>query len=253
MSKKTDIWMPFYVADYLADTQRLTTEQHGAYLLLILDYWRNGPPPDDDRVLAQITRLSIDSWLDARSMLEACFNVADGYWRHGRVDKELEKAKANKDFAQTRARLGAEAMWKKRKQAEKSDSIDASSMQQALLQACTSPSPSEDIYILPSGDGQDSKVPYDAIVDLYNSICTDLSKCQNLSDKRKKRLAAQWKKSVFVKGKKYKCNDLQFWENYFLHVHTIDWLNDRTEKKFNLGFEYVIREEVIIKLCEAIV
>jgi hypothetical protein len=53
--------MPLYVGDYLADTGRLTTEQPGAYLLLILDYWRNGALPDDS-ILATICGLSATAW-----------------------------------------------------------------------------------------------------------------------------------------------------------------------------------------------
>lgn len=94
---KADIWMPFFVGDYLADTMRLTTEQHGAYLLLILDYWKNGPPPDDNEVLAHIVRLPVETWIRHRRALSPFFDVSEGQWLHGRVDAERRKANAHKD------------------------------------------------------------------------------------------------------------------------------------------------------------
>ena len=84
MSKRA--WMPLYVGDYLGDTGHLTTSQHGAYLLLMMHYWRKGGLPDDDEQLAAITKLPLNIWRSYRSVIQAFFY--DG-WFHKRIDAEL--------------------------------------------------------------------------------------------------------------------------------------------------------------------
>ena len=84
-------WMPLYVAEYIADTMRLTTEQHGAYLLLIMEYWMKGPLPDDDNLLCRVARMDIDRWRSLRHIMEPFFIVKSNTWHHKRVDKEYAK------------------------------------------------------------------------------------------------------------------------------------------------------------------
>ncbi|MCW3481071.1 YdaU family protein [Neisseriaceae bacterium JH1-16] len=131
------IWMPLYLGDYLAETGRLSTEQHGAYLLLLLDYWRNGPLPDENEVLAQVTRLSLGDWLVHRLALEPLFVVRDGVWRHPRLDEEHAKASTHAERSQERARRAAEARWGPARTAQA-----AEGNADALLTDCPSPSPS---------------------------------------------------------------------------------------------------------------
>ncbi len=81
-------WMPLYVGDYLGDTGHLTTAQHGAYLLLMMHYWRKGELPDDDRQLSKITKLPLKTWCEYRPTLQDFFHSG---WRHKRIDAELER------------------------------------------------------------------------------------------------------------------------------------------------------------------
>jgi len=132
---KPDVFMPLYIGDYLAGTSRLTTELHGAYLLLIMDYWMNGPLPDDDSLLSSIVKMTPDAWSIARAKLEYYFSVSDGLWNHKRIEEELASATEKKLKARDKAKKAANARW------HGAQSI-ATSTPQALLKECPSPSPS---------------------------------------------------------------------------------------------------------------
>jgi len=129
---KPDTWMPLVIGDYLKDTTRLTTEQHGAYLLLIMAYWVDGPPLDDDAELAAITRLDLRAWRKNRPKLVRFFRIEDGVWRHKRVDAELER------WAEKKAQYVARAAAGGRAKAAKSS---ASSTPQAVLGGCLKAAP----------------------------------------------------------------------------------------------------------------
>ena len=91
---KTDTWMPLYVGDYLADTQTLSTEEHGAYLLLLLCFWlANGKLPDDDEAFAAVTKTSVERWTTKlRPKLTKYFVIEGGVWTHNRVVRERLRA-----------------------------------------------------------------------------------------------------------------------------------------------------------------
>src|ERR1700751_5040715 len=105
--------MPVFIGDYLADTMHLSTEQHGAYLLLLFHLWRRGTLPDDDGALAQITGLRRTEWSQARPVLAEFFEIHDGLWRHGRVEQERIRVAAKQLSNSKQAKLAAARRWNK--------------------------------------------------------------------------------------------------------------------------------------------
>lgn len=96
MGKKTkpDVWMPLFFGDYLADTMHLNTEQHGAYMLLLMAEWKaGGYLPDHNSQLAAITKLPPDTWRSHRPVLQAFFTVQNGRWYQKRLLRELKEAR----------------------------------------------------------------------------------------------------------------------------------------------------------------
>lgn len=88
----TSPYMPLYIADYLADAAHLTTEEHGAYMLLIMTYWQRGKPLSADPArLANIARLPNGRWTDVERTLSEFFDVSATEWRHKRIESELQR------------------------------------------------------------------------------------------------------------------------------------------------------------------
>jgi uncharacterized protein YdaU (DUF1376 family) len=115
--KKLELpYMPFFVGDYITGTRHLTIEQHGAYFLLILEYWTKGELPNDDEYLARILGIPLGKWIKMRPTIQAFFY--DG-WRHELLDEQLARSAEMKQQAVERARKGGNALRDKRIQSGK--------------------------------------------------------------------------------------------------------------------------------------
>ncbi|MGT6664076.1 DUF1376 domain-containing protein [Escherichia coli] len=82
-------YMQLYIADYLADTMHLSAEEHGAYLLLMFNYWQTGKPIPKNR-LAKIARLTNERWADVEPSLREFFCDNGDEWVHLRVERDLK-------------------------------------------------------------------------------------------------------------------------------------------------------------------
>lgn len=112
MTQRPSAWMPLYVADYLADTSHLSTRQHGAYLLLLMHYWRTGDPLAlDEEKLRRIARLSPEEWLDDGADILAFFKSDGVAFHNHRIDIELAKAVAKQAAKAEAGRKGSQKRW----------------------------------------------------------------------------------------------------------------------------------------------
>jgi uncharacterized protein YdaU (DUF1376 family) len=166
--------MPLYVADYLADTSHLSTLEHGAYLLLLMHYWRQGKLPSDDRQLAHVARMSLKQWLAIRPTIADFFNEG---WVHSRVAREMDKANQK---SEARASAGSEGGKAKALKYKGAPAAKASNMPEQTV-----------IKTLPS-----SSLP-DVTEDKSDDLPSPLGAAEQKATKQKRatRLPADWRPS----------------------------------------------------------
>lgn len=103
-------YMQLYVADYLGDTQHLTTEQHGAYLLILMAMWRaGGRLPNDPGKLARIARVSARRWHLVASEVMPFFDLDGEEISQKRLEREHQKVLSIREKRSASGALGGAA------------------------------------------------------------------------------------------------------------------------------------------------
>lgn len=112
-------YMPLYVGDYLRDTMHLSTEEHGAYLLILMTLWsRGGSLPADAETLAQAARLPPRRWAAAGPKILALLTVEGGQVTQKRLAAELTRDAAIRAKRKEAGELGVIARRLNRPQGE---------------------------------------------------------------------------------------------------------------------------------------
>ncbi len=266
-------YIQLYVADYLADTMHLQAEEHGAYLMLIFNYWQTGKPIPKNR-LQSISRVSNDRWSFVEASLKEFFNDTGTHWQHSRIDADL----AMVDEAQQQRSAAGKASVEAKRRAKQADikrkSNDRSTTVEVSLQRDANESDTDtdtDIKknIVPSvlviADGEsppqltknagdtraaraEKRVPFQDIIDVYHEVLPCLPECKKITTKRQGHIRQRWLSGDLP--------DLQTWRDYFNYVKKSDFLcgrappSDGYPKPFRADIDFLSNESNYAKIYE---
>lgn len=101
-------FMQLYISDYFGDTQHLTTEQHGAYLLMLMTMWQKGGSlPNDQAKLARIARVSPRRWHIIAGDVMEFFDIEGDQITQKRLVEELQKCVSISEIRSSNGKAGA--------------------------------------------------------------------------------------------------------------------------------------------------
>lgn len=128
---------------YLGDTHHLTTEEHGAYMLMLMTAWRSPGCclRDDDVFLARVAKANVQRWrCRLRPAMIHFWDIHDGVWTQRRLLEERAKVEA---ISQKRS-MASRKKWesqKRRKPLDGNDSGNANADAIGMQRARATPHP----------------------------------------------------------------------------------------------------------------
>ena len=257
--------MQLYVSDYLADTAHLTTEEHGAYLLLLFNYWQTGSPLRKDR-LSFVARTSNERWPSVEETLKDFFHDDGKSWTHFRVEADLEAVRLKQKTNSNAGKASARARMIKKQSAEHLETLGLATnvgtsvertYQRNVNQTDTDTDTDIDTdkskaLVAEATDGQEGehkKLSYSDIQQAYNEICAPaFPACSVMNDKRKRQIKAMG--AIDFAGNKPFTQGIEVWRQYFTDCLTDPHWCGSNDRGWRADFDFVTSPKNAIKLME---
>ena len=274
-AKKSDAWMPLYVGDYLSDTTHLSTEQHGAYLLILMALWKRGDGlPDIDDALAQSAHLPLDRWVAMRPSLVdgVLLRSFRGVVTQKRLNAELTRAGRISEIRSKAGRKGGET--RAALHSEKQANGQANAKQNAIQSQSQSHRDSKESLSVPPTSGQSSDAahadsqqnldgieveeraetyrvppcPYDALLEAFHAELPMLPTVVVFERSRKEPLRARWVE-VCAAERFDRAAGVAWFTQFFRMVSRSSFLTGRA-KEWKASFDWLMKPTNFAKVVE---
>ena len=261
-------FMPMWWDAYLADTTHLTTEEHGAYLLLIGAMWRRGGfVPDDDSDNARIVGLSKPKWIRVKARLLPLLIVKNGEISQKKVKKTYEKAVQKIEKNRKNGSLGGRAKSRKNNQLPVANATNSLGENTSVRGNIPEPEPepegiSKDIPEKQHDNSDEGLSNIPACLDRRDddqkkgfamdelhaavSAWNDLAKELKLSEVKKFTSARQSKLRARLKD----CGGLDGWMAALDKIRETPGLRGGGDTAWKASFDFLLQESRFVKLME---
>ncbi len=204
----------FNIGDYIKSTQHLSLLEDLAYRRLLDRYYDTEKPLEADvKKLCRFIRMS-DYEKETQAILDEFFSLTKNGWIQKRVKKELDAYSRKADAARANGKKGGRP--------KKTQSVNLANPEETQSKAKqeTINNKQETINI-ESKSAKAESIPYEAVVNLYNEICTNLPDAKTISADRKKLIKSFWSRHKASIKQHEKASD--FFSPYFEKANSSQW------------------------------
>lgn len=237
MAKETKKGFVLYY-DYRDHLAILTDEERGRLLMALLEYGQTHTEPElDGAALMAFSFIRCQIDRDAAKYAETCRKRSEAGSRGGRPPK------ANAPEDETKK---ASAFSENQTGAKKPDT-NTNKETNTNTNKDTNTNTGTTTPIPPKGGEPDGApaaadpTPYKAIVALYHDLCPSYPKLRNVSDNRKKAMAARWKEYG---------HDLDTFRELFEQAEASQFLKGKNPRNWTADFDWLMKSASMAKVLE---